>query len=92
MTSFGHLLNLENLDLSYNDIDSLQRKIYFLLAVQLGDRPICVEISCLRHLRELRADGNKIVQLNGLENFDGLLKLSVEGNMLREVDLSGFRW
>lgn len=26
LTSFGHLQNLENLDISYNEIDSLQRK------------------------------------------------------------------
>ncbi|KAH8114676.1 hypothetical protein DFH11DRAFT_1726686 [Phellopilus nigrolimitatus] len=74
LTSFGHLLNLENLDISYNDIDSLQ------------------QLSCLRHLRELRADGNKITNLDGLVHFDGLLKLSLQNNGLRDLDFSIFRW
>ncbi|KAL5520051.1 hypothetical protein ACEPAG_1711 [Sanghuangporus baumii] len=74
LTSFGHLKNLENLDISHNDIDSLQ------------------QLKCLSHLRELRADGNKITELDGLEDFDGLLKLSLESNTLHEVHLAKFRW
>ncbi|KAL5482659.1 NUD1 [Sanghuangporus weigelae] len=74
LTSFGHLKNLENLDISHNDIDSLQ------------------QLKCLSHLRELRADGNKITELDGLEDFDGLLKLSLESNQLREAHLAKFRW
>ncbi|KAL5524584.1 NUD1 [Sanghuangporus sanghuang] len=74
LTSFGHLKNLENLDISHNDIDSLQ------------------QLKCLSHLRELRADGNKITELDGLEDFDGLLKLSLESNQLHEAHLAKFRW
>ncbi|KAL5501530.1 NUD1 [Sanghuangporus vaninii] len=74
LTSFGHLRNLENLDISHNDIDSLQ------------------QLKCLSHLRELRADGNKITELDGLEDFDGLLKLSVESNQLHGAHLAKFRW
>jgi hypothetical protein len=29
LTSFGHLRNLERLDISYNDLDSLRRKFIF---------------------------------------------------------------
>ena len=50
------------------------------------------ELTCLRHLRELRADGNKISQLDGLMKFDGLLKLSLQGNELREIDFSVLKW
>ncbi|KAI6114273.1 hypothetical protein F5141DRAFT_1105535 [Pisolithus sp. B1] len=74
VTSFSHLLNLENLDISHNDIDSL------------------TQLQCLRHLRELRADGNKIISLEGLQKLDGLTKLSVQENLIREIDLSLYRW
>lgn len=74
MTSFNHLLNLETLDVSRNDLDSLR------------------QLECLRHLRELRADGNKIASLEGLEKMDGLVKLSLQGNRISEVSLSGFQW
>lgn len=50
------------------------------------------ELQCLRHLRELRADGNKITSLDGLQKLEGLTKLSVQGNLIREVDLSLYRW
>ena len=58
--------------------------------LSISDLPL--ELKCLRHLRELRADGNKIIKLDGLEDSDGLLKLSLEGNQLREARLAEFRW
>jgi hypothetical protein len=51
-----------------------------------------VELQCLRHLRELKADGNQLTSLDGLERMDGLVKLSVQGNAIRDVDLEEFRW
>lgn len=50
------------------------------------------ELQCLRHLRELKADGNKLTSLDGLERMDGLVKLSVQGNAIKAVDLEDFRW
>ncbi|KAF7981491.1 hypothetical protein HWV62_33549 [Athelia sp. TMB] len=69
-----HLLNLENLDLSNNDIDCLR------------------QLECLRHLRELRADGNKITSLDGLQKMDGLAKLSLQKNGVKDVDLARYHW
>ncbi|KII86570.1 hypothetical protein PLICRDRAFT_43203 [Plicaturopsis crispa FD-325 SS-3] len=74
ITSFSHLLNLENLDISRNDIDSLR------------------QLECLRHLRELRADHNHITSIDGLQKMDGLVKLSLQGNSLRDIDVTEFRW
>ncbi|KAH9924609.1 uncharacterized protein BXZ73DRAFT_50337 [Epithele typhae] len=74
VTSFSHLLNLENLDISHNQIDSLRH------------------LECLHHLRELRADGNHIADLDGLQQMDGLIKLSVQENALQVVDLHEYRW
>ena len=53
---------------------------------------ISPELECLRHLRELRADGNRIESLDGLQKMDGLIKLSLQGNIVREVDLHEFKW
>ncbi|KAG6909261.1 hypothetical protein DXG01_001323 [Tephrocybe rancida] len=69
-----HLLNIENLDISRNDVESLK------------------QLACLRHLRELKADGNKISSVEGLERMDGLVKLSLQGNSIRMVDLNQYRW
>ncbi|RDX46502.1 hypothetical protein OH76DRAFT_1457148 [Lentinus brumalis] len=74
VTSFSHLLNLENLDISRNQVDSLR------------------QLECLKHLRELRADGNHIANVDGLQKMDGLIKLSLQGNVIREIDLNDFRW
>ncbi|KAH7925885.1 hypothetical protein BV22DRAFT_1088208 [Leucogyrophana mollusca] len=74
VTSFSHLSNLENLDISNNDIDSL------------------TQLQCLRHLRELRADGNKITSIDGLQKMDGLVKLSLQDNQLKDADLAMFLW
>ncbi|KAF7297698.1 hypothetical protein MKEN_01393100 [Mycena kentingensis (nom. inval.)] len=74
LTSYNHLQNLENLDISRNEVDSLR------------------QLACLRHLRELRADGNQIRDVDGLEGMDGLVKLSVADNALRELDVGRCRW
>ena len=95
VTSFGHLMNLEHLDLSRNDIESLRRKLTFCSA--LCDRwfttgMFLTELDCLRNLRELRADGNKIRDMDGLQRLESLVKLSLQSNQIRSVDLTGFRW
>ncbi|KAJ7725348.1 hypothetical protein B0H16DRAFT_281822 [Mycena metata] len=87
VTSYSHLLNLENLDISRNEVDSLRRAslpriiishmIYLIILFQFA------ELACLRHLRELRADDNAITSVEGLERMDGLVKLSLAGNALR---------
>ncbi|KAF9454831.1 hypothetical protein P691DRAFT_201922 [Macrolepiota fuliginosa MF-IS2] len=74
LTSFSHLLNLENLDISRNDVDSLR------------------QLECLRHLRELKADHNKITSLDGLQNMDGLVKISLQDNLMQSVEIGGFKW
>jgi Leucine-rich repeat (LRR) protein len=51
-----------------------------------------VDLSPLRHLRELRADGNQIASVDGLQNLDSLVKLSLQGNRIRRVDFSTLRW
>ncbi|KAG6837615.1 hypothetical protein H0H93_006136 [Arthromyces matolae] len=67
VASNSHLLNLENLDISQNEVESLKRG-------------------------ELRADGNMISSVEGLERMDGLMKLSLEGNSIRMLDLNQTRW
>jgi Leucine-rich repeat (LRR) protein len=54
--------------------------------------PVASELESLRHLRELKADYNKIVDLDGLQNMDGLVKLSLQGNLIQSMDLSKFKW
>jgi hypothetical protein len=51
-----------------------------------------IELECLRHLRELKADGNKISTLDGLQRMDGLVKLSLQANKIKEIDLTQYRW
>ena len=50
------------------------------------------ELDCLRNLRELRADGNKIRSIDGLQRLESLVKLSLQSNQIRNVDLTEFRW
>lgn len=50
------------------------------------------ELSCLRHLRELKADNAGIQTLEGVTEIDGLIKLSLKGNNLTDVDLTATRW
>lgn len=112
LTSYSHLLNLENLDISRNEVDSLRRASllrpsfpfsfsfsfsFFILILiyphaKFHLKFYFAELACLRHLRELRADGNTIASVEGLERMDGLVKLSLEGNALRALDLQAFRW
>ena len=92
VTSFSHLLNLENLDISNNALDSLRRMLFSqddLTAIDVLNK---LELECLRHLRELRADGNRIDNIDGLQKMDGLVKLSLQRNSIRSVDLTNFRW
>lgn len=51
-----------------------------------------LELESLRHLRELKADGNKITSLDGLERIDSLVKLSLQGNLIQSIDLCRYRW
>ena len=51
-----------------------------------------LELACLRHLRELKADHNQIVSIAGLKDLDGLTKLSLRGNLLEVIDLKATRW
>ena len=51
-----------------------------------------IELACLRHLHELKADGNKITNLEGLERMDGLVKLSLHGNMISSINCRQFKW
>lgn len=61
-------------------------------ALLIAEYDTCAELSCLRHLRELKADGNAITSLAGLEELDGLTRLSVKDNQISEVDFEGYRW
>lgn len=47
-----------------------------------GDYVSGTELECLRHLRELKADGNLIAQLDSLARLTGLVKVSLRGNAL----------
>ncbi|KAG1868985.1 hypothetical protein DFJ58DRAFT_714151 [Suillus subalutaceus] len=51
-----------------------------------------IKLQCLRHLRELRADGNRITSIDGLQKLDGLTKLSLQGNQIQAADFAKFRW
>ena len=46
-------------------------------------------LSGLMHLRELRVERNELRDLRGIECLDGLLRLSLRGNMLTEVNFEG---
>ncbi|KAG8875276.1 hypothetical protein FRB97_005253 [Tulasnella sp. 331] len=75
VTSYTHLPNLEELDISHGQVESLQ------------------QLECLRHLRELKVDGNCVTRLDGITQLDGLVKVSIQGNALGGVlDLYGVRW
>ena len=54
--------------------------------------PLKIELECLRHLRELRADGNNVDSIDGLQKMDGLVKLSLQRNKIRSIDLAACRW
>lgn len=44
------------------------------------------------HLRELKADYNRISSLSGIKNLDSLRKISVRSNRIDTLDLHGTRW
>ncbi|GAA5825295.1 hypothetical protein JCM11251_006925 [Rhodosporidiobolus azoricus] len=50
------------------------------------------QLACLVHLRELKADGNQIRSLDGLGGLDALVKVSLKGNHIQEVDLAKLKW
>ncbi|SCZ88626.1 BZ3500_MvSof-1268-A1-R1_Chr10-2g03024 [Microbotryum saponariae] len=74
LTCFQHLLNLESIDVSHNQIDSVH------------------QFACLKHLRELKADDNLVMDLEGLFGLDGLQKLSLRGNRVEVVDTTRSKW
>ena len=51
-----------------------------------------IELQCLRHLRELKADQNMIRNLDGVLQMDCLIKFSAHGNKIETVDLSKAKW
>ncbi len=71
LTSWGHLQNLQYLDISGNGLESLDG------------------LSCLVHLRELKANRNRIRNLEGILDLDGLLHLELQGNELVTADFAG---
>ncbi|KAG6815980.1 hypothetical protein H0H87_009683 [Tephrocybe sp. NHM501043] len=88
-----HWDKLASIDLSEKKLESVARLKEFLPrldALSFTCRRFA-ELACLRHLRQLKADGNKITSLEGLERMDGLVKLSVQGNSIRMVDLNQYR-
>ncbi|KAL8693720.1 MAG: hypothetical protein Q9218_001521 [Villophora microphyllina] len=68
LTSWGHLHNLQCIDVSRNQIQSL------------------VGFQSLMHLRELRADDNQVESLEGVLELDGLIKVSLRNNRVKEAD------
>ena len=51
-----------------------------------------VELECLRHLRELRADHNNIMNIEGIQDMDCLIKLSLIGNKIQRLNLEKVKW
>ena len=89
LTSFGHLRNLERLDISSNQLDSVARKSSDLMGLTLN---LLAELTCLVHLRELNVDNNQISSIDGLSQLDGLIKISMKNNRLSSIDLSRTKW
>ncbi|KAH9969456.1 hypothetical protein BC827DRAFT_1333024 [Russula dissimulans] len=50
------------------------------------------QLECLRHLRELRADGNYIRAIEGLQRMDCLVKLSLQRNRIADMDFTQCSW
>ncbi|CAK9779412.1 hypothetical protein CC85DRAFT_266047 [Cutaneotrichosporon oleaginosum] len=50
------------------------------------------QLDCLHHLRELVIDNNQVTDLSGIMGIDCLVKLSVAGNAIEELDLSNAKW
>ncbi len=68
LTSWGHLQNLQYLDISGNGLESLDG------------------LSCLAHLRELKANRNRICNLEGIFDLNALLYLELQDNEVESVD------
>jgi Leucine-rich repeat (LRR) protein len=51
-----------------------------------------VALSCLRHLRELKLDSNRIVDITPLLEIDSLVKISCCDNRVAELDLRQAQW
>jgi Leucine-rich repeat (LRR) protein len=49
-------------------------------------------LECLRHLRELKADGNMITDLTSIMTMDNLIKLSCNDNRLTRIDFNNAKW
>lgn len=50
------------------------------------------ELGCLKHLRELTADHNRISTLSPLLDMESLVKVSVRGNRIDKLDLGLASW
>jgi Leucine-rich repeat (LRR) protein len=50
------------------------------------------QLDCLIHLRELVIDNNQVSDLSGIMGIDCLVKLSVAGNAIEELDLTHAKW
>jgi protein NUD1 len=87
LTAWGHLSNLQYLDISGNNVDNLLGEPF--------DRGVVYDANkisgfrSLVHLRELVADDNAITSLEGIHQLDGLLSLRVRRNCLTEIDFEG---
>lgn len=89
LTSFGHLRNLERLDISSNQLDSVARKSSNLVVLTLS---LLAELTCLVHLRELNVDNNRISSIDGLSQLDGLIKISMKNNRLSSINFGRTKW
>lgn len=50
------------------------------------------ELECLKHLKELKTDGNAITDLSGIASIEGLVSLSVAHNQIKTLDLGRTKW
>ena len=51
-----------------------------------------IALSCLRHLREVKLDHNRITDLGDLLHTDSLVKISCSNNRIAELDLRQAKW
>jgi len=50
------------------------------------------QLSCLKHLRELKVDDNLISDVSGLYSVDSLMKLSMKGNRIKKINFELAHW
>ncbi|PLW48663.1 hypothetical protein PCANC_04914 [Puccinia coronata f. sp. avenae] len=50
------------------------------------------QLSCLKHLRELKVDDNLISDVSGLYSVDSLIKLSMKGNRTKKLNFELAQW